>query len=75
MNKRKLKYIIGNGEAEILESQEDVEKTFGFVLQKFPYLKDLPGEPEDFCGVRVKLNEVKLNDNTTGFANTKVIEY
>jgi general stress protein 26 len=70
-----LKYIKGSGEATILKTPEEVQKVFGLVLQKFPYLKDLPGEPTDYVGVRVKLNKIVLTDNTKGFGNMIEVKY
>ncbi|WP_432666402.1 pyridoxamine 5'-phosphate oxidase family protein [Wukongibacter baidiensis] len=71
----KLRYIKASGKAYISETPEQVQKAFGLIIQKFPYLKDLPGEPSDFVGVRVELDKVMLTDNTVQFGYTEEISY
>jgi len=71
----KLKYIKASGRAYIGETPEEINKAFGVILQKFPYLKDLPGDPADFVGVRVELDTVYLTDNTVSFGYTEEIKY
>ncbi|MDA8235427.1 MAG: pyridoxamine 5'-phosphate oxidase family protein [Clostridia bacterium] len=70
---QQLTYIRGAAKAYISETPEEVQKVFGAILQKFPYLKDLPGEPSDFVGVRVELSTVKLIDNTVGFGYSEEV--
>ncbi|MHB8171888.1 MAG: hypothetical protein ACYDG6_10155 [Thermincolia bacterium] len=70
---QQLTYIRAAAKAYISETPEEVQKAFGAILQKFPYLKDLPGEPSDFVGVRVELGTVKLIDNTVGFGYTEEV--
>lgn len=72
---QKLTYIKANGKAYIGETPEEIQKVFGAIVQKFPFLKDLPGEPSDFVGVRVELETVKLTDNTVRFGYTEEIKY
>ncbi|WGS64596.1 pyridoxamine 5'-phosphate oxidase family protein [Marinitoga aeolica] len=71
----KLVYIKGTGKAEVIEDPEGVMKVFGMILQKFPYLKNLPGEPTDFVGIKVTLKEVYVTDNTVSFGHTEKVEY
>lgn len=70
-----LRYIKATGKAYISETPEQAQKAFGLILQKFPYLKDLPGEPSDFVGVRVELEKVMLTDNTVHFGHTEEVAY
>lgn len=70
-----LKYIRASGKASVIETPEEMQKAFGLILQKFPYLKDLPGDPNDFAGVRVELEKVKVTDNTVHFGHTEEIAY
>lgn len=72
---QKLVYIKGIGTAQILETPEEIQKAFGLILQKFPYLKNLPGEPSDFVGVKVVLNEVYVTDNTVSFGHTETYQF
>ena len=71
----KLRYIKAAGKAYISETPEQTQKAFGLIIEKFPYLKDLPGEPSDFVGVRVELQKVMLTDNTIHFGHTEEVAY
>jgi len=53
----------------------EMEKAFGLLLQKFPFLKDLPGDPSDFVVIKVELKEVFVTDNTIQFEHTKTVTY
>lgn len=70
-----LRYIKASGKAYIGDTPEKIQKAFGLIIQKFPYLKDLPGEPSDFVGVRVELDKVMLTDNTVSFGHTEEVSY
>ena len=72
---QKLKYIKGTGTAALVEDPQEMEKAFGLVMQKFPFLKDLPGDPSDFVAVKVALKEVFVTDNTIQFGHTKTVAY
>ena len=72
---QELIYIKGTGTASIVEDPEEIQKVFGMVIQKFPFLKDLPGEPADFVGVRIDFGEVLLTDNTIQFGHTETVNY
>lgn len=72
---QKLVYIKGNAKAYVSETPEEAQKAFQVILQKFPHLKDLPGDPSDFVGVRVELETVKLTDNTVHFGYTEEVKY
>ena len=72
---QKLKYIKGTGTAALIEDPQEMEKASGLMMQKFPFLKDLPGEPTDFVGIKVELKEVFVTDNTIHFGHTESITY
>ncbi|MCG8502583.1 MAG: pyridoxamine 5'-phosphate oxidase family protein [Firmicutes bacterium] len=72
---QQLRYIKGSAKAYIGDTPEKSQKAFQAVIQKFPYLKDLPGEPSDFVGVRVELESVQLTDNTVHFGYTEEVKY
>ena len=71
----KLKYIKGTGTAALVEDPREMEKAHGLLMQKFPFLKDLPGDPSDFVGVKVELKEVLVTDNTIQFGHTETVAY
>jgi general stress protein 26 len=72
---QQLRYIKATGKAYISETPEETQKAFKYILQKFPYLKDLPGDPSDFVGVRVELDKVTLTDNTVQFGYMEDVSY
>jgi general stress protein 26 len=72
---QKLKYIKGSATATLVQDPREMQKAFGLMMEKFPFLKDLPGEPSDFVVVRVELKEVLVSDNTTAFGHTESVKY
>lgn len=70
-----LRYIRATAKAYICDTPTEIQKIFGILLQKFPYLKDLPGDPSNFIGIRVELEKVTLIDNTVHFGYTERITY
>lgn len=70
-----LRYIKATGKAYIGETPEEAQRAFGLIIEKFPYLKDLPGDPRDFVGIRVELDKVTLTDNTVHFGHTEELTY
>jgi nitroimidazol reductase NimA-like FMN-containing flavoprotein (pyridoxamine 5'-phosphate oxidase superfamily) len=71
----KLKYIKGTGTATVINDPEEMQNAFGLLMQKFPFLADLPGEPSDFSGIRVELKDVLVTDNTIDFGNTEEVKF
>ncbi len=72
---QQLKYFKGTGTAALIENPEEIQKAFGLLMQKFPFLKDLPGDPQDFVAVKVQLNEILVTDNTIEFGHTESVSY
>ncbi len=72
---QKLKYIKGTGIATVVEDPQEMQKAFGLLMQKFPFLKDLPGDPSDFLGIKIQLTEVLVTDNTIEFGKTETVNY
>jgi len=72
---QKLKYIKGAGTAALVKDPQEMEKAFGLLMQKFPFLKDLPGDPSDFVGIKVEFKEVFVTDNTIQFGHTEAVTY
>jgi nitroimidazol reductase NimA-like FMN-containing flavoprotein (pyridoxamine 5'-phosphate oxidase superfamily) len=72
---QKLKYIKGQGRASIIEDPQEMMKAMDLLVKKFPFLKDMPGDPSDFLGVRVELKEVSVTDNTIQFGHTETISF
>lgn len=72
---QQLKYIKGSGKAYLADTPEKAQEVFGAIMQKFPYLKNLPGDPSDFLGFKVELDTVYLTDNTISFGHTEEVKY
>ena len=72
---QKLKYIKGTGTATLVEDPEEMQKALGLLMQKFPFLKDIPGDPSDFVGVKLELKEVLVTDNTIEFGHTETVNF
>ncbi|MCP4670492.1 MAG: pyridoxamine 5'-phosphate oxidase family protein [Desulfobacula sp.] len=70
-----LKYIKGNGTASIIDTPDEMQKAFGLLMAKFPFLADLPGDPSDFAGIKVELKNVLVTDNTINFGNTEEVNF
>ncbi len=69
------KYIKGTGAASIIDAPDEMQKAFGLLMAKFPFLADLPGDPSDFAGIRVELQNILVTDNTISFGDTEEINF
>ena len=72
---QELKYLKGTGTAELIGSPEEMEKAFGLLTKKLPFLKDLPGDPSDFVVIKIALKEVLVTDNTIEFGHTEPLSF
>lgn len=70
-----LKYIKATGTAAVIDTPEEMQQAMGLLMDKFPFLSDLPGDPEDFVGIRVTLEDVIVSDNTIAFGHTEEISF
>ncbi|MDA3915894.1 MAG: pyridoxamine 5'-phosphate oxidase family protein [Deltaproteobacteria bacterium] len=70
-----VKYIKGTGTASIIDGPDEMKKAFGLLMAKFPFLADLPGDPSDFAGIRVELQNILVTDNTISFGDTEEINF
>lgn len=68
-----LKYLRATGKAYIAKTPEENKQAFELVWERFPYLKNLPCNQHDFVGVKVKLSEVTVYDNTIQFGFTEQV--
>jgi nitroimidazol reductase NimA-like FMN-containing flavoprotein (pyridoxamine 5'-phosphate oxidase superfamily) len=69
------KYLKGTATAAAVTDPEEMQKAFGLMVQKFPFLKDLPGDPSGSVAIRIELREVLVTDHTVGFGHTETIVY
>ncbi|WFD11918.1 pyridoxamine 5'-phosphate oxidase family protein [Tepidibacter hydrothermalis] len=71
----KIQYIRGTGVATELDSLEEIQKAMGLLMTKYPFLKDLPGDPSMMSLFRIDLKEVKVTDNSLGFGHVDTFNY
>lgn len=71
----KVKYIKATGTAAVIDTPDEMQKAMGLLMAKFPFLSDLPGDPDDFAGICVKLEHVLVTDNSISFGHTEKIEF
>ncbi|MGO9021727.1 MAG: pyridoxamine 5'-phosphate oxidase family protein [Syntrophobacteraceae bacterium] len=71
----KVKYIKGTGTATLVKDPAEIQKAFGLLMKKFPFLSDLPGDPSDFAVVKVELKKVLVSDNTISFGHTEEVNF
>ncbi len=67
----KLKYIKASGLAYVIDSSEEAKNAFNLLQKKFPFFKELPGDPSDFLCIKVELKNILVTDNTMKFGHTK----
>ena len=72
---QQLKYFKGTGTATKIEDPEEMQKAFGLLIQKFPFIENLSGDPTDFVAIKVGLKEVFVTDNTISFAHTEKVNF
>ena len=70
----KLKYVKGNGIVSAIENPAEMQKAMGLIMTKFPFLKNLPGEPSDFIPYKITPSDILVTDNTISFGNTVEIK-
>lgn len=59
----------------MVETQEEAQKAMGFIIQKYPYLANLPGDPSMMAFYRVELKNVAVTDNNVQFGHTEELNY
>ncbi|MBZ4683684.1 MAG: hypothetical protein PWP46_555 [Fusobacteriaceae bacterium] len=69
-----IKYRKGNGKAMLLDNPEEIKKAMGLILEKYPYLKDLPGDPSMMNFYKVKLDKIYITDNSVKFGHVDIYE-
>lgn len=70
-----VKYIRGNGKAYLVDTPEEGQKAMGLLLGKYPFLKDLPGDPSMMSLYRIELEKVNVTDNSMGFGHVDTHTY
>lgn len=68
-------YVKGSGKAYQLQTPEEIQKGMGLLIGKYPYLKDMPGDPSMMVLFRVELNKITVTDNSVNFGHTEEYDY
>lgn len=71
----KILYLKATGKAYPVESQDEIQKAMGLIMQKYPYLSNLPGDPSMMALYRVELGKVTVTDNGVSFGHNEVHSY
>lgn len=69
------KFIKGIAAAEIIEEPTEQKKAIELLMNKFPFLTELPYNPADLVAIRLKLQSVLVSDNTISFGHTEEINF
>lgn len=70
-----VKYIRATGKAFMVENPEEAQQAMGFLFNKYPFLKDLPGDPSMMSIYRIELGKVEITDNSLGFGHVDTYNY
>lgn len=70
-----IKYLRGRGNAVAVTTPEEMQKVMGLLMTKYPFLKDLPGDPSMMALYRIDLEEVDITDNSLGFGHKDTFKY
>lgn len=70
-----IKYLRGKGKAYEVQTPEEAQKAMGLLMTKYPFLKDLPGDPSMMSLYRIELEEVDVTDNSLGFGHKDTFKF
>lgn len=70
-----IKYLRGKGKAFEVQAPEEAQKAMGLLMSKYPFLKDLPGDPSAMSLYRIEMEEVYITDNSLGFGHRDKFNY
>lgn len=70
-----IKYARGTGAAFEVQTPEEMQKAMGLLMTKYPFLKDLPGDPSMMSVYRIEIKEVKITDNSLGFGHVDQLNF
>lgn len=63
-------YLKASGMATPLTDESSIMNAMHHIISKYPYLKDLPGDPSMMAFYQVELKDIQMTDNTLGFGHT-----
>ncbi len=68
-------YLKSTGKVELLTEPEHIGRAMEHIITKYPYLKDLPGDPSMMNVYKIQLGEVMVTDNSLGFGHTVSVNF
>jgi len=64
-------YVRGSGKAYPIQTPEEMQKSMGLYFEKYPYLKNMPGDPSMMTMFRIELDKVMVTDSRVSFGHTE----
>lgn len=68
-------YVKGSGKAYPLQTPDEIQKAMGMILGKYPYLKDMPGDPSAMAFFKIELDRIIVTDNSISFGYVEEYQY
>ncbi|QWU17882.1 Pyridoxamine 5'-phosphate oxidase [Paenibacillus sophorae] len=62
-----LVFVRGAGKAYQIQTPEELQKGTGLLIDKYPYMKEMPGDPSMMTMFRIELDKVIVTDNRVSF--------
>jgi len=66
-----LLYVRGSGKAYPIQSPGEMQKSMGLYFEKYPFLKDMPGDPSMMIMFKIELEKVTVTDSRVNFGHTE----
>ncbi len=64
-------YLKATAIAQVVTDPSEAQSAMQLLMEKFPFIAELPGERDDFCVVKISLKEVLVTDNRVSFNHTE----
>jgi general stress protein 26 len=68
-------FVRGSGKAYQILSPEEMQKSMALYFEKYPYLKDMPGDPSMMMLFRIELDKVIVTDSRVSFGHIEEYNY
>jgi general stress protein 26 len=70
-----LVFVRGSGKAYPIQTPEEMQKVMGLYFAKYPYLNDMPGDPDMMTMFRIELDQVTVTDSRVSFGHIEEYSY
>lgn len=68
-------YVRGSGKVYPIQTPEEMQKAMGLYFEKYPFLKDMPGDPSMMMIFKIELDKVTVTDSRVSFGHTDEYNY